>query len=100
MKLISTVVFIPTIALSAISIPNNAVAECPSQLTPDDMHECIMMEGNGEISYREWAPEFYMEFHPEKSAAIKAAYEAEDRKAAQKEDATEKPSSLTVSSTH
>jgi len=98
MKFISTVVFIPAMAISAISIPNNALAECPSQLVPDDMHECIMMEGNGDLSYREWAPAFYLEFNPGKAAAIQAAYQAEDRKAAQLEGTTEKPSSLSVSS--
>ncbi len=61
-----------------MSISGTASAECPSQLTADNMHECIMMEGNGDLSYLKWAPEFYREFNPGKVAIIKAAYKNSD----------------------
>ncbi len=67
-----------------ISIATTSFAECPSHLNVDDMHECIMMEGNGDIDYREWAPEFYKEFNPGKVEAIRAAYEAETKNAEKK----------------
>ncbi|HEB54977.1 MAG TPA: hypothetical protein ENI98_01475 [Gammaproteobacteria bacterium] len=98
MKLISTVAFIPVMVITASSIPGITYAQCPSKLTPDDMHECIMMEGNGDLDYREWAPEFYKKFNPGKVDAINEAYKTEDLKAAQKNRATEKTSYLSVSS--
>jgi hypothetical protein len=39
-----------------------------------------MMEGNGDLDYREWAPDFYKNINPEKAASIIAAYDAETKK--------------------
>ncbi|VAW91943.1 hypothetical protein MNBD_GAMMA22-2539 [hydrothermal vent metagenome] len=66
-----------TLFIVSASIITTSFASCPSQLKPDNMHECIMMEGNDDLSYREWAPGFYKTSNPEKAAAILAAYEAE-----------------------
>ncbi len=74
MKLLSITLF-----AASISITTASFAECPSQLSPDDIHECIMMEGNGDINYQQWAPEFYKKTNPEKAAAVRAAYEAETK---------------------
>ena len=99
MKLISTVAFIPVMIITVSSIPGITYAQCPSKLTPDNMHECIMMEGNDDgLDYREWASEFYKEFSPGKVDAINAAYESEDLKAVQKNRASKKTSYLSVSS--
>lgn len=80
MQLLSIILF----ALS-ISITTASFAECPSQLSSDDIHECIMMEGNDDLDYREWAPEFYKNSNPKKAAAIRAAYE-DETKNTEKED--------------
>ncbi len=61
------------------SITSTSFANCPSQLNAGDMLECITMEGNGDISCREWAAEFYKNTNPEKAAAIRAAYKAETK---------------------
>ncbi len=61
------------------SITTTSFANCPLQLNADDMHECIMMEGNDDLNYREWAPEFYKNINPEKAAAIRAAYKTETK---------------------
>ncbi len=82
-----------------MSISGTASAECPSQLTADNMHECIMMEGNGDLSYREWAPEFYREFNPGKAAIIKAAYKNSGIKAMQTDTGNRGIYSLSASST-
>ncbi len=74
MKLLSIALF-----SASISVTSTSFAECPSRLTADDMHECIMMEGNGDLVYKEWAPEFYKNSNPEKAAAVRAAYEAETK---------------------
>ncbi len=74
MKLLSITLFAASISVTATSF-----AECPSRLTANDMHECIMMEGNDDLDYREWAPEFYKNINPEKSAAVRAAYETETK---------------------
>ncbi len=99
MKLNSSIIIIPAMAFAAMSLPGIALAECPSQLIADDMHECIMMEGNGDLSYRVWAPGFYKEIDPKKSAAILEAYQAEDLKAAKNPD-PEQDSSISVSSAY
>ncbi len=80
MKTLSIILFAGSISVTATSF-----AGCPSRLTADDMHECIMMEGNGDLDYQEWAPEFYKKTNPEKSASVRAAYEAEKTSAEQKE---------------
>ena len=79
MKLLSITLFAASISISATSF-----ATCPSGLTADDMHECIMMEGNDDLDYREWAPEFYKNINPEKAASVRAAYEAETKNTAKK----------------
>jgi len=74
MKLLSITLFAASISVTATSF-----AACPSRLTADDMHECVMMEGNGDLDYREWVPEFYKNSNPKKVAAVRAAYEAETK---------------------
>ncbi len=80
MKILSITLF----AVSA-SVTATSFAACPSQLSADDMHECIMMEGNDDLGYREWAPEFYKNINPQKSASVRAAYEAETKHTKKKE---------------
>lgn len=84
MKLVSIALF-----AASISVSTPSFAECPSRLTADDVHECVMMEGSGDIKYKEWAPEFYKKINPEKSASIRAAYEADTKN-------TEKKGKLTL----
>lgn len=98
MKLISTVAFIPVMTIIATSMPGITYAQCPSKLTADDMHECIMMEGNGDLNYREWASKFYKESNPGKTHAIEAAYKTEDLKITQKNGTHEKTSYLSAPS--
>ncbi len=94
MKLISTIVYI-----ASMGINGAASAECPSQLSAENMHECVMMEGNGDLSYREWAPEFYREFNPGKAAIIKAAYKNLDINTMQADTENREIYSLSASST-
>ena len=94
MKLISIMA-----CLVSMGISGTASAECPSQLTADNMHECIMMEGNGDLSYQKWAPEFYREFNPGKAATIKAAYENPAIESMQANTENREKYSLSASST-
>jgi hypothetical protein len=64
-------------ALTLISISTTSFAACPSGLTADDMYECIMMEGSGDLDYRKWAPEFYKKYQSAKSRLYKFVYVAE-----------------------
>lgn len=91
MNIISTMIVATSLGLSGA-----ALAECPSQLTADNMHECIMMEGSGDLSYQQWAPEFYKELNPGKAAAITAAYKAEGLNNTENKNMP----SISVSSTH
>lgn len=93
MKLISIL-----ICIASIGIPTAAPAKCPSQLTADNMHECIMMESNGNFSYREWASEFYSLVNPGKAAAIKDAYKNSAIKATRTSTTHKKPLRLSISS--
>ncbi len=61
------------------SITSTSFANCPPQLSAGDMLECITVEGNDDLSYQEWAAEFYKSTNPEKAAAIRAAYKAETK---------------------
>ncbi len=93
MKLILTIAFIISTSITSI-----AYAKCPSRLTIDEMHECIMMESNTDFSYREWASEFYAEVNPDKAAAIKTAYKNFAIKAAQTDTKHKKSLHLSRSS--
>jgi len=74
MKLLSITLFAVLLSTSTTSF-----ASCPSGLTADDMYECIMMEGSGDLDYGKWAPEFYKNVDPEKAASVRAVYEAETK---------------------
>jgi len=80
MKILSITLFV----VSA-SVTTSSFAMCPSQLSADNMYECIMMEGSDDLEYREWASEFYKNTNPEKAASIRAAYEAETKSTKKKE---------------
>ncbi len=94
MKLILTIV-----SIAAMGITSTAYAECPSGLTADEMHECIMMESNGNFNYREWASEFYAEVNPDKAAVIKTVYKNSDIKVMRANTKHRKIFHLSISST-
>jgi len=93
MKLILTVVSIVT-----MGVTSTIYAECPSRLTTDEMHECIMMESNGNFNYREWASEFYAKVNPDKAAAIKTVYKNSDIKVMRTDTKHRKTLRLSISS--
>lgn len=74
MKVISTTLFIGSMSVSTVSL-----ADCPLRLPVDDIIECVMVEGSGDIDYQEWASEFYKDTDPDKLAAIRAAYSEEEK---------------------
>ncbi len=77
MKTISTILIVVSMFASTA-----VLAECPVNLSVEDMTECIMMEGSGDLDYREWALEFYRDSDPDKVAAIREAYSEKERVAA------------------
>ena len=41
-----------------MSISGAAFAVCPDNLSADEMSECIIIEGSGELSYQEWQQQY------------------------------------------
>ncbi len=43
----------------ALSLSGTAFAVCPDNLSTEEMTECIMIEGSGDISYQQWQKDFH-----------------------------------------